>query len=126
MVEAELTGVGEWIVMDAASLGILSVNVVMAGISLFAAEATKECARPAVRFVFERLRERIRGVLGAACVPEDDIDPEMLSDERIVGDHEAVKLTGELIECYPSIRRARVVAGFLARAERFSGLMTTP
>ncbi len=103
--------------MDAASLGILSVNVVMAGISLFAAEATKECARPAVRFVIERFTARIRGVLGAANVPEGEIDAEMLSDKRILGDHEAVKLTGELIECYSSVRRARVVADFLAGAK---------
>ena len=43
--------------MDVASLSIMGVNVVMAGISMFAAEVTKECAKPAVRFAFERLKE---------------------------------------------------------------------
>ena len=36
--------------MDVASLSLMGVNVVMAGISLLAAEATKECAKPAVRY----------------------------------------------------------------------------
>ena len=47
------------LVMDIASLSIMGVIVVMAGISMFAAEVTKECAKPAVRF-------RLRAIKGTS------------------------------------------------------------
>jgi CheY-like chemotaxis protein len=103
--------------MDVASLSLMGVNVVMAGISLFAAEATKECARPAVRLILERLKERVRCILQGQKMPDREIDPELLRDERIGGDVEVAKLTEEFIENYPSIRRARIVARFLDGAK---------
>ena len=103
--------------MDASSLSIMGVNVVMAGISMFAAEATKECAKPAVRFAFERLRERVRAILGGPKLPPNEIDPELLKDERIAGDSEVARLADEFFKGYSSIRRAKVVASFLVGAK---------
>jgi CheY-like chemotaxis protein len=102
--------------MDVASLSVMGVNVVMAGISMFAAELTKECAKPAVRFAFERLRERVRAILGGPKLPTVEIDPELLRDERIGGDVEVARLAEEFIGSYSSIRRARIVANFLVGA----------
>jgi CheY-like chemotaxis protein len=95
----------------------MGVNVVIAGISMFAAEVTKECAKPAVRFTFERLRERVRGILEGLKLPDREIDPELLCDKRIGGDEEVAKLTEEFIGYYSSIRRARIVASFLVGAK---------
>jgi len=103
--------------MDLASLSTIGVNVVMAGVSLFAAEAAKECAIPTARFAYERLRERVRGILKGLKLPDREIDPELLRDKRIGGDEEVAKLTEEFIGQYPSIRRARIVASFLAGAK---------
>jgi CheY-like chemotaxis protein len=103
--------------MDVASLGIMSVNVVMAGVSLFAAEAAKECAKPTVQFVFERLRARVRGILEGLKLPPSEIDANLLRDECIGGDPEVAKLTEQLIAGYSSIRRARIVANFLVGAK---------
>ena len=102
--------------MDVASLSIMGINVVMAGISMFAAEATKECAKPAVHFAFEQLRERVRAILGGPKLPTVEIDPELLRDERIGGDVEVARLAEEFIRSYSSIRRARIVANFLVGA----------
>jgi hypothetical protein len=35
--------------MDVADFSLMGVNVVIAGVSMFAAEATKECSKPAAR-----------------------------------------------------------------------------
>ena len=99
--------------MDVASLSIAGVNFVMAGISMLAAEAAKECAKPAVQFAFDRLRERLRSIVK---LPDREIDPELLRDTRIGGDEEVAKLTEEFIGHYSSIRRARIVASFLVGA----------
>jgi CheY-like chemotaxis protein len=103
--------------MDVASLGIMGVNVVMAGISMFAAEVTKECAKPTVRFAFEKLTERVRAILGVPKLPPSEIPAELLRDERIAGDPEVARLTEEFIGSYSSIRRARIVARVLVGAK---------
>jgi CheY-like chemotaxis protein len=102
--------------MDVASLSLMGVNVVMAGISLFAAEVTKECAKPAARLIFDRLRERLRCIVEGEK-PLGEIDTKHLRDERIRCDEEVAKLAEELIGNYPSIRRARIVARFLEGAK---------
>ncbi len=103
--------------MDVASLSMMGVNVVFAGISMFAAEVTKECARPTVQFAFERLRGRVRAILEGLKLPDREIDPKLLCDKRIGSDEEVVKLTEEFIGYYSSIRRARIVASFLVGAK---------
>ena len=103
--------------MYVASLGMIGVNVVTAGLSLFAAEAAKECAKPAVRFAFERLRERVRGILEGLKLADREMDRELLCDKRIGGDEQVAKLSQEFIESYSSIRRARIVATFLVGAK---------
>jgi CheY-like chemotaxis protein len=103
--------------MDVASLSLMGVNVVIAGISLFAAEATKACAKPAVQYAFEKLREKVRSILEGLNLPPSEIDADLLRDERIGSDVEVAKLTEEFIGNYPSIRRARIVARFLDGAK---------
>lgn len=102
--------------MDAATVGIMGVNLVMAGISIFAAEAAKECAKPAVQFAFEQLRERVCAILGGPALPPDEIDPELLHDKRVGGDAEVARLADEFIRGYSCIRRAKLVASSLAGA----------
>ena len=103
--------------MDVPSLSMMGVNIVMAGISLFAAEVAKECAKPAVRFALDRLKERLRAIVVGPNLSETDIDPNLLCDERVASDQEVAKLTEEFIACYSSIRRARIVASFLVGAK---------
>jgi CheY-like chemotaxis protein len=103
--------------MDVASLSLMSVNVVMVGISVFAAEATKECAKPAVRLVFDRLRERLRCIVEGQKQPDREINAGLLRDESIGRDEEVAKLAEELIGSYPSIRRATIVAKYLDGAK---------
>ena len=103
--------------MDVASLSLMGVNVVIAGISLFAAEATKACAKPAVQYAFEKLREKVRSILEGLNLPPSEIDADLLRDERIGSDVEVAKLTKEFIGNYTSIRRAKIVARFLDGAK---------
>jgi CheY-like chemotaxis protein len=103
--------------MDVASLGLMGVNVVMAGISMFAAEAARESAKPAVRFAFEQLKERVRKILPGLKLADREIDPELLRDKRIEADVEVAKFTADIIGNYSCLRRARVVGDFLVGAK---------
>jgi CheY-like chemotaxis protein len=103
--------------MDVASLSLMGVNVVVAGMSLFAAEATKACAKPTVQYAFEKLRGKVRSILERLNLPLSEIDADLLRDERIGSDIEVAQIAEELIGNYPSIRRARIVARFLEGAK---------
>jgi hypothetical protein len=103
--------------MAVPSLGLMGVSAAMAGSSIFAPEAARQCAKPAVQLVLDRLKERVRGILAAHNQPEREIDPALLRDQRISSDAEVAKLTEEFVGHYPSIRRARIVARFLKGAK---------